>query len=402
MDKDFVNFASKTFGDGAILTRQDIQKVVDKTNVKYPYWLVSNSEYRADRGKYQLPLIGDGRPLYKGSGDDVGEAIQMINNPLDKTVTPLQIDPNTVRMQKLQDESDITVPELDDLYVPFGFYKDLKTIMDRKVFFPVMIVGPSGNGKTKMVMQAANEAKRPLIRVNISIETDSEALLGGPILVNGNIVNRPGPVILAMKNGAILLLDEIDRGSNKLLCIQSILEGEPYFDKNTGEMITPEPGFQIIATANTKGKGSDDGKYLAQILDEALLERFAITIEQEYPNETTEKTILTKVFEELTISEPDFVEKLVTWARNTRSQYDNFGEQISTRRLVDVCKAYALFPNRIKAVSLCINRFDDATRGAFLEFYQKLDETVNTVNAAPKMDASTADIWFEEIEEEAP
>jgi MoxR-like ATPase len=217
--------------------------------------------------------------------------------------------------------------------------------------------------------------QRECIRVNISIETDESDLLGGPTLVNGNVVNRDGPVILAMKRGAVLLIDEVDRGSNKLMCLQGILEGKPYFNKKNGELIHPAKGFTVIATANTKGKGSEEGRYLSQILDDAFLERFPITVEQEYPDIRTEKKILAPLIED-----EKFVENLVKWADIVRQTFENGGidEIISTRRLVHIAKAYKIFNDRMKAIELCVNRFDTDTKMAFLDLYSKVDAEVES------------------------
>ena len=231
----------------------------------------------------------------------------------------------------------------------------------------------SGNGKTLMVEQVCATLKRECIRVNISIETDESDLLGGPTLVNGNVVNRDGPVLTAMKRGAVLLIDEVDRGSNKLMCLQGILEGKPYYNKKNGELVHPTPGFNVIATANTKGRGSEEGRYLSQILDDAFLERFVVTVEQEYPSVSTEKKILKPL-----IDDEEFVENLVNWADVVRASFkqDAVDEIISTRRLVHIAKTYKIFNDRMKAIELCVNRFDEQTKTAFLDLYSKVDAKV--------------------------
>jgi MoxR-like ATPase len=231
-----------------------------------------------------------------------------------------------------------------------------------------------------MVEQVCAALKRECIRVNISIETDESDLLGGPTLVDGNVVNRDGPVILAMKRGAVLLIDEVDRGSNKLMCLQGILEGKPYFNKKNGEMVYPANGFNVVATANTKGRGSDEGKYLSQILDDAFLERFPITVEQEYPDVKTEKKILTPLIED-----KEFVELLVQWADVIRKSFDEnaVDEIISTRRLVHIAKAYTIFGDRMKAIELCVARFDTETKMSFLDLYTKIDAKANEPEPVP-------------------
>jgi MoxR-like ATPase len=211
--------------------------------------------------------------------------------------------------------------------------------------------------------------------VNISVETDETDLLGGPTLVDGNVVNRDGPVLIAMKRGAVLLIDEVDRGSNKLMCLQGIMEGKPHYNKKSGEMVYPKSGFTIVATANTKGRGSDEGKYLSQILDDAFLERFPITVEQEYPDVKTEKKILTPLIED-----KEFVEHLCQWADVVRKSYDEGAtdEIISTRRLVHIAKAFTIFKDRMKSITLCVNRFDEETKMAFLDLYSKVDSSVES------------------------
>jgi cobaltochelatase CobS len=245
----------------------------------------------------------------------------------------------------------------------------------------VFITGLSGNGKTLMVEQVCAVLKRECIRVNVSIETDETDLLGGPTLVNGNVVNRDGPVIQAMKRGAILLIDEVDRGSNKLMCLQGILEGKPYYNKKNGELVKPASGFNVIATANTKGKGSEEGRYLSQILDDAFLERFCITIEQEYPDAKTEKKILTPL-----IDDEEFVSNLCQWADVVRKSFEQgaVGEIISTRRLVYIAQTYQIFKDRMKSIELCVSRFDMETKTAFLDLYTKVDAKVGeTPEIAP-------------------
>jgi MoxR-like ATPase len=279
------------------------------------------------------------------------------------------------------------VPAKDSTYVPFGFYRDLVNIVKSGMFYPTFICGLSGNGKTMMVEQVCAKLKREAIRVNISIETDEDDLIGGNTLVDGNVVYREGPVLTAMKRGAILILDEIDRGSNKLMCLQAILEGKPYFNKKTGEVVTPASGFNVIATANTKGRGSDDGKFMgAQILDEAFLERFAITVEQEYPSAIQEKKIIVNKMTVANCVDEDFADKLVTWADVIRKTFYEGGidELVSTRRLEHIVKAFAMFNDRLKAIQLCVNRFDTDTKTAFIDLYSKVDAGVDLTMDDPQ------------------
>jgi MoxR-like ATPase len=275
--------------------------------------------------------------------------------------------------------------------VPFGFFKDLRSIIKSGKFYPVFVTGLSGNGKTLMAEQVCAELKRECIRINISIETDESDLLGGPTMVNGNVVNRDGPVITAMKRGAILLLDEVDRGSNKLMCLQGILEGKPYFNKKSGELVYPKDGFNVIATANTKGRGSEEGRYLSQILDDAFLERFPITVEQDYPDMKTEKKILKPL-----IDDEDFVNRLAQWADIVRQSFNQgaVDEIISTRRLVHIANAYGIFKDRVKAIELCVSRFDSETKTAFIDLYTKVDAKVNQEAAPVETPSSTEEIPF--------
>lgn len=271
------------------------------------------------------------------------------------------------------------VPEKNPTYVSFGFFNDMKNIIKSRIFYPIYITGLSGNGKTFMIEQVCANLNRELIRVNITKRTDETDLIGSYELIDGNTVRREGPVITAMRRGAVLLLDECDLGTEDLLCLQPILEGKPYFDKKTGEVVHPADGFNVIATANTKGKGSDDGRFIGtNILNEAFLERFAVTVEQEYPPLSTEKKILEKNFEQLGISDADFIDKLTTWADVIRKSFADgaVDEVISTRRLVHIAKAFSIFKNRVKAIELCLNRFDSDTKTAFLDFYTKIDAPV--------------------------
>ena len=290
----------------------------------------------------------------------------------------------SIKPKRIIAEMDNTVPVKDDTYVPFGFFKQLEQILKSKTFYPVFITGLSGNGKTTMVEQVAAKLNRELIRVNISIETDEEDLVGGNTLLDGNVVYREGPVIMAMRRGAILLIDEIDRGSNKLMCMQSILEGKPLFNKKTGEMIYPTPGFTVVATANTKGRGTDDGRFIAaQILDEAFLERFPITVEQEYPSTTVEKKILHNKMKFFGKEDEEFADKLISWADIIRQTFMEGGvdEIISTRRLVNIAQAYSIFNNQNDAIRYCINRFDDDTKTSFMALYEKLSRPLPEADA---------------------
>ncbi len=273
------------------------------------------------------------------------------------------------------------VPSKDENFVPFGNFSDVKKIIKSKIFYPTFITGLSGNGKTFSVEQACADLNRELIRVNITIETDEDDLIGGFRLVDGATVWHDGPVIQALNRGAILLLDEVDLASNKILCLQSILEGKGVFLKKTGRYVQPKKGFNIIATANTKGKGSDDGRFIGtNVLNEAFLERFALTFEQEYPTPAIENKILLRIAASVGKHDEEFCTNLANWADIIRKTFKDGGvdEVISTRRLVHIMRAYAIWNDRMKSIKVCVNRFDDETKQSFIELYDKIDANVNT------------------------
>ena len=350
---EFIGLAVQKFGE--VVTRRQLEDLAAKQKLPFPRFIIDSTEYKVSRGTYNL-------------------------NP--KQTAPAITEPTVVvpmlRQKKLETVIDNMIPVRDEQYVPFGFFRDMKSIISSRIFYPVFVTGLSGNGKTTMVEQVCADLGRECVRVNVSVETDEDDLIGGNTLVDGNIVYREGPVLLAMKRGAVLLIDECDRGSNKLMCLQAILEGKPYFNKKTGEVVHPADGFNIIATANTKGRGTDDGRFIAaQILDEAFLERFAITVEQEFPGVKVEKEIIMNKMKELKVDDTEFCELLVTWADIIRKTFQEGGidEIVSTRRLLHIVKAFAMFrKNRVKAIELCINRFDDETKSAFMDLYNKVDK----------------------------
>ena len=268
------------------------------------------------------------------------------------------------------------IPDKDDTFVKFGNFNDIKKIISSNLFYPTFVTGLSGNGKTFSIEQACAQLKRELIRVNITIETDEDDLIGGFRLVNGETAWHNGPVIEALERGAILLLDEIDLASNKILCLQSVLEGKGVFLKKIGKFVKPSAGFNVFATANTKGKGSDDGRFIGtNVLNEAFLERFPVTLEQSYPAPSVEQKILEGIALDLGVEDRDFCKRLVDWGDIIRKTFYDGGieEIISTRRLVHIIRAYSIFQDKAKAIQVCVNRFDDETKTAFLELYDKVD-----------------------------
>ena len=354
------------------LTRSEINSYVDDNGIKNPSWLKSDT-YKIGRGVYRLPINGDISPVVK-----------------EKVTTKTETAPATDTVnQAAYIVSSLTgniVPTKDPVFVPWGHYKDIKSIVTSKQFYPIFITGLSGNGKTMNVQQACANSKRECIRVNITIETDEDDLLGGYRLQDGQTVWQNGPVIEAMERGAILLLDEIDLASNKIMCLQPILEGNGVFIKKINKFVKPAPGFNVIATANTKGQGSDDGKFIGtNILNEAFLERFPITVEQSYPTNKNETKILDNVMTEKGLTrqvDKKFAENLITWADIIRKTFYEGGvdEIISTRRLVHIVDAYAIFKDKMKSIQMCTNRFDTDTKTSFIDLYTKIDggEDVST------------------------
>ena len=342
------------------LTRAEINSLVSKKKLKNPSWLKTD-KYKVGRGTYKLPLEGE-----------VTENEQLMEAPVEVTKTEAAYVVSSLTGN--------IVPKKDPIFVSFGNYPDVKQIIKSNQFYPVFITGLSGNGKTMGVTQACAELKKELIRVNITIETDEDDLLGGYRLKDGQTVWQNGPVIEAMERGAVLLLDEVDLASNKIMCLQPILEGSGVFVKKINKFVKPKDGFNVIATANTKGQGSEDGKFIGtNVLNEAFLERFPITFEQSYPTMKIEKKILTNTLKAAGKTDDKFVDKLTTWADVIRKTYFDGGvdEIISTRRLVHITQAFAIFDNKMKAIQMCTNRFDDDTKNSFVELYTKVDAGAN-------------------------
>ena len=330
-------------------------------------------------GKDWVPLCSAENRVKRGTYD-----LSSLITPLKDVVVNTNQPTNVVAMapQSVVNK-ERTFAKVDPTFVPWGSFADVKKVIQSEMFYPIYISGLSGNGKTFMVEQACAKLNKEFIRVQINPETDEDDLIGGFRLVNGETVFSKGPVLKAMENGAILLLDEIDRATNKIMCLQGILEGKPVLVKKTGEVVEPQPGFNIIATANTKGKGSEDGRFTAaSIIDEAFLERFTISIDQQYPSAAIEKKIVIKHFEKFGMDINDdieeFTQKLIDWADIIRKTFfdDGVDEVISTRRLCHIVQTYSIFSDRMKAINLCIARFDDDTREAFLDLYTKVDSGV--------------------------
>jgi len=353
------------------LHRTEINSLVKLGKIKDPGWLKSD-DYRVSRGIYSLPI----------DGNDFSPNLKDVPLVEEKPKTQKADVSETVN-QAAYVVSSLTgniVPTKDPVFVPWGHFKDIKSIVSSKQFYPIFITGLSGNGKTMNVSQACAQTKRECIRVNITIETDEDDLLGGYRLQDGQTVWQNGPVIEAMERGALLLLDEIDLASNKVMCLQPILEGNGVFLKKINKFVKPADGFNVIATANTKGQGSDDGKFIGtNILNEAFLERFPITVEQAYPTNKIETKILNNVMTQKGLTKKDdekFADNLVTWADIIRKTFYEGGidEIISTRRLVHIVEAFSIFKNKMKAIELCTNRFELDTKTSFLDLYTKVDD----------------------------
>ena len=357
--RNFIELCYKEFGDIKQITRAQLVQVEKKHKVSFPQWLVSNKDLKVSKGLFKMP---------SGSDTDVSKPTTM-----EKVVKPTTEKEAAYIVSTLTDN---VVPNKDKNFVSFGNFPDVKSIIKSNRFYPVFLTGLSGNGKTLAVTQACADLKRELIRVNITIETDEDDLLGGFRLKNGQTVWSNGPIIEAMDRGAVLLLDEIDLASNKIMCLQPVLEGSGIFVKKINKWVTPKPGFNVIATANTKGQGSEDGKFIGtNVLNEAFLERFPVTFEQKYPSVAIEKKILNNTLKSYGKSDVKFIDKLTTWADVIRKTYFDGGvdEIISTRRLVHITQAYAIFNNKMKAIEMCTNRFDDDTKNSFVELYTKVD-----------------------------
>lgn len=293
---------------------------------------------------------------------------------------------------------EVFVPSFDDTFVAWGNFTELLKIVKSRMFYPTFVSGLSGNGKTFMIEQACAKLKREYVRVQISPETDEDDLIGGFRLIKGETVFQKGPVIKAMEAGAILMIDEIDRGTNKIMCLQGVLEGKPVLIKKTGEVIEPKDGFNIIATANTKGKGSEDGRYSAAgIIDDAFLERFTITLEQTFPTIQTEEKIVMKHMKKFEVIDEEFAKLLVGWADAIRKTFYDEGidEVISTRRLCHIVQTFSIFNKRDKAIALCVNRFDEDTKAAFIDLYEKVDATINAPEPEVEIDLGDGDPHYD-------
>ena len=373
--KAWVKAANDVLGSVSVITRKEIREVLDVVEMPFPYWQVQNN-LKAARGEYYLPSM-DGE-FAKDAASNIEEF--RVANPTtaeEQGYATVNMAPSAV---SVMDQQDSYVPEKFEGYVPWGNFNTVKDVVKSGIFYPMFITGLSGNGKTLMVKEVCAKLKREYVRANITVETDEDDLIGGFRLLNGETVWHDGPVVTAMKRGAVLLLDEIDLASNKIMALQPVLEGSSIYLKKIGKWVHPAEGFNIIATANTKGQGSDDGRFIGtNVLNEAFLERFPVTIEQSYPTVSMEKKILNNELGKHGLEDGTFSENLVKWADVIRKTFYEGGtdEIISTRRLVHIVGAFSIFKDKVKAIELTVNRFDLETKESFIDLYGKFDACVD-------------------------
>ena len=360
----FLEAAVSKFGEGSILNRKQIKEVASSIGENDARWF-RKSEYKVGYNQYQLP--NDTNPK---------EVVSVVQTDASNNVAQDNATVNLVMGSDIQN----LVPSPFEGFVSWGHHSTIKQVVKSGMFYPIFVTGLSGNGKTLMIEQVHAELKKELIRVNITIETDEDDLLGGFRLVNGETKFVPGPVIEAMQRGCTLLLDECDLGSNKLMCLQPVLEGKGVYLKKVNKWVTPKEGFNVMATANTKGKGSEDGRFIGtNILNEAFLERFAVTIEQPYASNTVEKKIVLGSMKKYGSVDEKFATNLVQWSEVIRKTFYDGGidEVISTRRLDHIVKAFAIFKDKMKSIELCVARFDEDTKVSFLDLYTKIDSGID-------------------------
>ena len=375
------------------VTFEEIKQICDREEIAHPYWFTNDIANREKRGVYKVPTTAS-----VSQSTTIDLQAQVIQMPKQEVKTGSRIANVLTQL-----ETENLVPSVYKNYVPFGHYDDLINIISSNQFFPIFITGNSGNGKTMSVEQACAKTKRKFVCVSMTPETDESDLLGNYVLINGQMEWRDGPVTVAARQGAVLCIDEIDYGAQNLSSLQRVLEGKPFLLKKKNEIVYPTEGFTIVATANTKGKGSEDGRYMfTNVLNEAFLERFLNTYEQQWPPINIERKILKKELTAVGKSDNEFADKLVTWADVIRKTFDDGGldEVISTRRLVHIIKTYGVFGNKMKSIELCLNRFDTDTKMSFLDLYTKVDAGANTETlmtqtmAVPEVE--------DEIEEDIP
>ena len=364
-----------------------MNKVIEQLMTKFP----KKTEFTAKMIKEAAIAVGENprsayvNIRYTHNAPTVRRGVYNLESMMPKSARPAKAVPEMVKGVESVSNDEVFVPDFDPTFVPWGNFAEIVKVLKSGMFYPTFVSGLSGNGKTFQIEQACAKLNREYVRVQISPETDEDDLIGGFRLIKGETVFQKGPVIKAMEAGAVLMIDEIDRGTNKIMCLQGVLEGKPVLIKKTGEVVEPADGFNVIATANTKGKGSEDGRYSgATVIDDAFLERFTITLEQTFPTIATEEKIVMKHMSKFEAVDEEFAKLLVGWADAIRKTFYDEGidEVISTRRLCHIVQTFSIFGKRDKAIALCVNRFDDDTKEAFIDLYEKVDATIN----APELD----------------
>ena len=359
------------------LTRTEVRNVAKKLGMSTPQWFIKDESNKVSRGLYKVPS-GVSTPASAASIELSAQVIPMTKTEVSSG--------NRIANVTTDLELENLVPSQYDNYVPFGNFDDVLSIVKSKQFFPVFITGQSGNGKTMSIEQACAKAKRKFVCVSMTPDSDESDLLGNYVLINGQMEWRDGPVTVAARQGAVLCIDEIDYGAQNLSCLQRVLEGKPFLLKKKNELVTPAPGFTVFATANTKGKGSEDGRYMfTNVLNEAFLERFPNTMEQEWPPAKTEEKIVNKELDSVGSTDEVFAKNLVTWANTIRNTFADGGcdEVISTRRLVHIVKTFGIYGDKKKAIEYCLNRFDADTKITFLDLYTKIDAGIDPNESVP-------------------
>ena len=380
-----------------------MNKVIEQLMTKFP----KKTEFTAKMIKEAALAVGENprsayvNIRYTNNAPTVRRGVYNLESMMPKSARPAKAVPEMVKGVESVSNDEVFVPDFDPTFVPWGNFAEIVKVLKSGMFYPTFVSGLSGNGKTFQIEQACAKLNREYVRVQISPETDEDDLIGGFRLIKGETVFQKGPVIKAMEAGAVLMIDEIDRGTNKIMCLQGVLEGKPVLIKKTGEVVEPKDGFNVIATANTKGKGSEDGRYSgATVIDDAFLERFTITLEQTFPTIATEEKIVMKHMSKFEAVDEEFAKLLVGWADAIRKTFYDEGidEVISTRRLCHIVQTFSIFGKRDKAIALCVNRFDDDTKEAFIDLYEKVDATINA--PVPEFDDEAADSFNDSWEDE--
>lgn len=382
----FILAALKISRDNAIIDRTTVLSAARAAGVANPAWLTNDPANRAGRGYYRIPAdkiavakslnttpVAERKPTTAvtvpsaSAAPVVAAAAQGTSNSLvDATLSLAAIA-----------ECGDCIPQKDALFVAYGHYDTVKRIIGSRRWAPSYVVGPSGCGKTYAYQQACADLKREYYEVQITTETTEDDLLGGFRLVNGETKFIYGPVTLAMMRGGFLVLDEIDQATSKVMCLQQVLNGKPVFLKKINQWVKPAEGFNVGATANTKGNGDDTGRFVgANPLNVAFRDRLSgMCFVADYPTPAVEKKILNKAMAVAGVDDAEFAALLVDWAGMIRKTNREGGldETMTTRRLVQIAQNLSILGERTLAVELGINIYDEITREAMLSLFQKID-----------------------------